>query len=67
VLQRSVQTAASLRLTSLSATSLEEARPAKIRRRDFSDFAFVTFFATGAQGDNGHTCAALPGYALFQL
>ena len=55
----SMQAAATLRRPSLSATSLDEARrPAKLSRHDYSDFVFVTFFATGEQGDNGHTCAA---------
>ena len=57
VSRRSTKTAALLRRTSLSATSLEDARPAKVSRRDYSDFAFVTFFAAGDQGDSGHTCA----------
>ncbi len=52
--------ASKLRRASVSASSLEEQRPQKASRRDYSDFAFVTFFATGAMGDNGHTCGALP-------
>ena len=48
--------ASKLRRASVSASSLEEQRPQKASRRNYSDFAFVTFFATGAKGDNGHTC-----------
>ena len=45
-----------IRRASTSASSLEEQPPRKAIRRDYSDFAFVTFFALGAQGDSGHKC-----------
>jgi len=46
-----------IRRASTSSSTLEQQPPKKTSRRDYSDFAFVTFFALGDQGDSGHKCA----------
>jgi len=48
-----------IRRASTSSSTLEQQPPKKTSRRDYSDFAFVTFFALGDQGDSGHKCATL--------
>ena len=49
-----------IRRASTSSSTFEQQPPKKTSRRDYSDFAFVTFFALGDQGDSGHKYARQP-------